>query len=85
MMSNRLIVLLVSFAGLFFLVGGHFINQTYHQRVKACPKMFAYEAFSKPYASAFIIEDLDYKEELMEYYDTLENNPNARPYIKLQY
>lgn len=82
-MSKQLIITLFVFIGLLFLVGGYFMNQSYHSIVKMSPKMFVYQTFFGPANSAFIIEDLKYKEALIAYYDTIANNPNANPVIEM--
>jgi len=81
-MRKKIISILV-FVGLIFLVGGYFINQSYHKKVKMSPKMYVYQTFFGSANSALIIDDLNFKKALIAYYDTIANNPDANPVIEL--
>lgn len=60
-------------------VGFGVYNELYHEKVHKSPRAFAYETFRGPVNSAFIIEDLKYKNELISFYDSIEKYPSSNP------
>lgn len=81
-MKFRNILCLSVLIGLIFLVGGYFLSSHYHQKIRVSPVTYIYEGFSGSVNSALIIQDYDYKNEIIEYYNIVEKNPKATPKIK---
>ena len=76
--KNILIGLGVFFV-LFFTIGGHFINKHYNEDVKKHPQMYCYEYFrgtDEP-ISVLILEDLNRKNEYINYYQKIEKGEKA--------
>ena len=73
----RFIVLFI----VFFLAIAPVINNKYHTWVKEHKKMYCYSMFRGVYNPAFII-DKSNKNYLIDYYEQVEMNPKATPYIK---
>lgn len=80
MKQKEILLCILILLGLFFLVGGYFINHYSHKRIKSCPIMYPYETISGPANPILIIENLKYKENLIEYYSISEKGGEA--YIK---
>ena len=81
-MKKRTINILIAigiFFILFFTVGGHFINRYYNEDVKKHPQMYCYEYFrdtDEP-VSVLIIENLDRRDDYIEYYQKIEKGEKA--------
>jgi len=78
LIQKRLIGIGIFFT-LFFTVGGHFINKYYNEYVKSQPQMYCYEYFrgTDTPVSVLIIEDLDRKNEYIEYYQKVQKGEKA--------
>lgn len=82
---KRVNVFLVSvsliFLGLFMC--GYFYNKSYHENIKLHPEMYAYQTYWGPANSVLIIEDLKYKDELVDYYSKIIFDTTSNPIIKV--
>jgi hypothetical protein len=81
MYKKKIIVSIVIIISLGFLVGGHFLNKRYHQKIKSCPKMYVYQTYFGPANSVLIVESVKHKENLISYYETIEKSPESNPPI----
>ncbi|NQX97864.1 MAG: hypothetical protein HRT73_08300 [Flavobacteriales bacterium] len=61
---------------LFFTVGGYLIDKYYHESVRSKPIMYCYQTYFGPPNSVLIITDLEFKNELIEYYDKMSKGDN---------
>lgn len=77
-MKNRFWVILgvIIIIGIIsFPVGSYFYNSRYHAWVKDQPEKYCYQTFYGPPNPALVITDLNYKNNLVEYYEFIAENP----------
>jgi hypothetical protein len=67
---------------LFFGIAAPLINHYHQAWVTSSPVVYVYDQSKGPANPAYVIEDLDYKEALISYYDTISANPDANPSLK---
>jgi hypothetical protein len=79
---NKKIFLGVSFVFIFFLFL-YYINFNHKKIVLNSPKRYVYETYFGPVNSAFIIENLKYKNDLINYYETIIKHKDSNPYFKM--
>jgi hypothetical protein len=56
-----------------FGIGAPLYNRWYHEDVKKHPIGYAYQTYLGPPNSVLVIEDLDYKDSLIKYYEEMED------------
>ena len=74
--TKRILIGVGVFLVFFFTVGGHFINKYYNKYVKSHPQMYCYQTFYGPVNPVMIIEDLNYKEEYIKFYEKVSRGEN---------
>ncbi|MFP5470930.1 MAG: hypothetical protein ACLGGV_04985 [Bacteroidia bacterium] len=75
-MKKKLILYIVILS-VAFIVGSYLFNNWYHKNIKTQPKAYIYQTYFGPVNSALIIEDLKYKNNLINYYETIKKNPDT--------
>jgi hypothetical protein len=72
---------IVFILGIIFVIGCVLYSKKYHENIQKHPKKFIYETFYGPANPVLIIEDLKYKDSLIDYYKKLESRPKYEPYF----
>jgi uncharacterized protein YneF (UPF0154 family) len=75
------IKILIIFLGITFVIGCYLFNKKYHENIRNHPKKFIYETINGPANPVLIIEDLSYKDSLINYYKKLESRPKNEPFF----
>ncbi len=89
--NNKIIriVLLVTGICITWIVMGHVINKTYHERIKAKKKMYCYEHYLNAVNPVLFVKSERYSDSLIAYYRKIENgevNPTFNfPPLSLPY
>jgi hypothetical protein len=81
MTKKGIIILTVIFVGLAFIFGSNIYITYYHRKIKTLPKKYVYQTYFGPANSVLIIENLKYKNNLINYYRAIERNPDSNPPI----
>jgi hypothetical protein len=72
---------IIFFVGITFIIGCFLFNKKYHENIRKHPKKFIYETINGPANPVLIIEDLRYKDSLINYYKKLESRPKNEPFF----
>lgn len=59
-----------------FIVGSYFYSSNFHKNIRNHKQMFCYETFRGSSNSAFVIENLLFKDSLVKYYKDVEKGEN---------
>ncbi|MFA9215099.1 MAG: hypothetical protein ACEQSR_14875, partial [Candidatus Methylacidiphilales bacterium] len=62
--------------GILFVLGSYYFNKFYRNNVQLKPIYYCYDSFGKAVNSALVIEDLDFKDSLIKYYNQTEKGIN---------
>ncbi len=70
-----------AFFVLFFGVGGPIINKYHHENVRSKPEMYCYQTYLASANPVLIIENIKYKDALVNYHKKREAVPKSNPPI----
>ncbi len=62
--------------GIFFVFGSYYFSKFYRNNIQTKPIYYCYDSFGIAINSALVIEDLNYKDSLIKYYNQAEKGIN---------
>ena len=68
------VTLLIPLFLILAFIGMAYYDKWYHDKLEKSPQMYVYETYMGPANPVFIINDLNYKKELIAYYEYAEKN-----------
>lgn len=78
-MKSYFKIFIIFVIGLIIITACYFYNKHYHENIRKKPTKYIYETFLGPSNPVLIIEDLKFKDSLINYYTILETNPKTEP------